>query len=81
MHREPLDQLATIDRLAAIPAGLREPLALDAKPHADATPHDGDDDLSRSETRPLSALRASATRRVLTPAVERVLAWHQRRGA
>jgi len=73
MYREALDKLATIDRTAPMQVGSAEWRAHDAHADADAAPYDGVDDLS--------VVRARATRRVLTPAVERVLEWHQRRGA
>ena len=77
MHIEPLDKLAMIDRFASASAGSLELLALAARADVDAAPRGGDDHPSSSE--PRSESRAGAPRRVLTPAVERVLAWHQRR--
>ena len=77
MHIEPLDKLATIDRLASVPAGSLELMALAARGDVDAAPRGGDDHQLSSE--PRSESRAGAPRRVLTPVVERVLAWHQRR--
>ena len=80
MHREALTQFSTSDRFSALRADAVEPPALEMLMDADAAPHDHDD-LPAPDYQPRMPSRTAAARRVLTPAVERVLAWHQRRRA
>ena len=71
MHRDPIENLGAADRLPLFAVPSTESL-LD--PERDAG-RDGADDSSPSTRKARAARPAS----LLTPAVERVLAWHHRR--
>jgi hypothetical protein len=73
MHRDTPDQVSTMNRFAFVPPGSPEPLRLDAQIDADPLAHDADPTPRLDRNRPAASL--------LTPAVQRVLAWHQRRGS
>lgn len=82
MHRDAIDNLGAAERLPPLGDPSAEILPLDAQPQA-STREDAGGSLPSAraarETRETRTARTTHPASVLTPAVERVLAWHQRR--